>query len=144
MVFPKGANRKEFAADHLDRLLGKSILDRSIHEGSMAENGDACGANQPQKGGDGRRNESHGYGNAGQTSVELGSSGSESAYLQVISTKFANSPHAANDKDDVEKKPKIGEQAIDTEHDKDDGIVGGEVREIVVYTTLNLAEVVRL
>jgi hypothetical protein len=31
MVFPKG-HRKEFAADHLDRLLGKSILDRLVHE----------------------------------------------------------------------------------------------------------------
>lgn len=32
MVFPIGAYRMEFAADHLDRLLGKSILDGSIHE----------------------------------------------------------------------------------------------------------------
>lgn len=43
-----GAYQKELAVDHLDRLLGKSILDRLIQKRSVAENGHASSANQPQ------------------------------------------------------------------------------------------------
>ena len=32
MVFPIRANLLEFAADHLDRLLGKSCIDRLVHK----------------------------------------------------------------------------------------------------------------
>lgn len=110
----------------------------------MAENGDAGGANQPQKGGDGRSNESPRHRNADQASVKLGSGGTEGAYDEIISAQLADSPHATRDKNDVEEKPQVGEQAVDTEHDKNDGIVGGEVGEIVVDATLDLSEVVRL
>src|SRR5699024_3863210 len=54
VVFPIGAYRKEFAADHLDRLLGKSILDWFIHQGSVAKYGHASGTDQPQNSGNRR------------------------------------------------------------------------------------------
>lgn len=110
----------------------------------MAENGDAGGANQPQKCGDGRSNESPRHCNADQASVKLGSGGTEGAYDQIVSTQLADSPHATGDKNDVEEKPQVGEQAVDTEHDENNGIVGGEVGEIVIDATLDLDEVVGL
>lgn len=48
VVFPMRAYQKELAADHLDRLLGKSILDRLIQKRSVSENSHASSANQPQ------------------------------------------------------------------------------------------------
>lgn len=113
----------EFAADHLDRLLGKSILDRAIHERGMAENGDASGSDQPKKRRDRRRNKCHRDSNTGKTSVELRRGGPEGSNFQVASSQLADRPHAANDEDNVEEKPEVGEQAVNAEHDKDHGIV---------------------
>jgi len=44
MVFPIRANLLEFAADHLDRLLGKSCIDRLVHKGSVTESSHTNGS----------------------------------------------------------------------------------------------------
>lgn len=38
MVFPMGARIWELAADHLDRLPGKSLIDGLFHKSGVAEN----------------------------------------------------------------------------------------------------------
>ena len=43
--------------------------------------------------------------------------------VKISSVKLANTPHATNDKDDVQKEPFVGEQAVDAEHSKDNSIV---------------------
>lgn len=40
-VFPMGAQVWEIAADRLDCLPGKSLIDRFVHEGGMAQDGDS-------------------------------------------------------------------------------------------------------
>ncbi|GMF80217.1 unnamed protein product [Aspergillus oryzae] len=46
--------------------------------------------------------------------------------------------------DDHEKQHKVRQQAVDAEHREDRGIVARKVRQVVVHTALNLAEVGRL
>lgn len=71
VVFPFGAGDKEFAADHLDRLLGKSILDWFFHQRCMAQHRHARSANQPQHSGEGRRPQAQRHRDNEQGSVQL-------------------------------------------------------------------------
>jgi hypothetical protein len=71
VVFPMRAYQKELAADHLDRLLGKSILDRFVQQSRVAENGHTSGANEPQGCGEGRGPDTDGNTDNEQSCVEL-------------------------------------------------------------------------
>lgn len=144
MVFPIGAHVWELAADHLDRLPGKSLLEGLIHQSCVAKNDHTAGANEPHDGAEGRRNQADRDGNDVQTGVQLGGGEAGLADLEVLTVKLADEEHAEDDKDDVEEKPGVGEQSVDAEHGKYDGIVAGEVAEVVVDTRLGFGEVLRL
>lgn len=47
-VFPMGAQVWEIAADRLDCLPGKSLIDWFVHERGMAQDGDSRCSNEPQ------------------------------------------------------------------------------------------------
>lgn len=144
VVFPIGAYRKEFAADHLDRLLGKSILDRFIQKSSVTENRHAGGTDQPEHRGDGRGPNTKGHRDDQQTRVELGGVETRHSKVQITTLQFPDSEKTTGDDDDNEQEKRVGQQAVDAEHDKHDGIVAREVGQVVVDTALDLAEVGRL
>lgn len=139
-----GAQLWEIAADRLDRLPRKSLIDGLVQERSVTEDGHATGTNQPQDGGEGRCNESDRHGEHNQTRVELRGRCVNGTNVEIAPTELANGPHAAHDEDNVKEQPKVGDEAVDAEHGKEDGIVAGEVAEIIVDTRLDLAKVLRL
>lgn len=141
MVFPIGAQIWELAADHLDRLPGKSLIDGLIHERSVAENGHARCANEPHKGREGRGNQTQWNGDDEQTRVELRGCGTKGADFEIAAVEAADDKHAENDEDDVEEKEPVGQESVDAQHGKDDSIVGGVMAEIVVDAGLGLAKV---
>ena len=144
VVFPIGAYRKELAADHLDRLLGKSILDRFIHQGSVAEDGDTGGTNQPQGSRKGRSPDAERHANAQQDGVQLRGVETTESQVQVPAFQLANAVETGADEDDHKQQQRVGQQAVDAEHHKDDGIVAGEVGEVVVHPALDFTKVGRL
>lgn len=144
MVFPIGAQIWELAADHLDRLPGKSLIDGLVHERCVAENGHARSTNQPHEGRKRRSNETQWDGDDEQTRVELRRGGTEGADFEIATVEAANDEHADDDKDDVEEQEPVGEQSVDAQHGEDDGIVARVVAEVVVDAGLDLTKVGRL
>lgn len=144
MVFPIGAHVWELAADRLDRLPGKSLLEGLVHDGCVAKNDHTAGANEPHDGAEGRRDQTNRDGNDVQTGVQLRGGEAGLADLEILAVELADEEHAEDDEDDVEKKPGVGQQGVDAEHGKDHGIVAGEVTEIVVDTRLGFGEVLGL
>lgn len=78
-----------------------------------------------------------------KTSVELRHARTRETNVQIPTLELANSVHSSNDQHQREEEGEIREQAVDAEHNKDGGIVGGEVGEVVVDAVLDLAEVCR-
>ena len=144
MVFPIGAQIWELAADHLDRLPGKSLIDGLIHKRSVAEDDHAASTDQPQRRGQRRCDDSYRDRNAVQRRVELRGCEALLAELQVAAVEFANDIVPADNEHDVEEQIEVGEQRIDGEHDKHGRVVAGEVAQVVVDTRLHLAKVGRL
>lgn len=144
MVFPIGAHTWEPAVDHLDRLPGKSLIDRLVHQRRVAKDDDAARAEQPRDGGEGRGDQTDGNGDDGQAGVQLRRGGAQGADLEVASVELANEEHADGDEDDVEEQPPVGKERVDAEHDEDDGIVARVVAQIVVDTRLQLGKVLGL
>lgn len=144
VVFPIGAYRKELAADHLDRLLGKSILDWFVHQRGMAKDGHTGGADQPQKCTEGGCQERRGDGNAEQSRVQLRSVETTEAQIEVAAIELANSKETGGNEDNKEQERPVGQQAVNAEHHKDDRIVAGEVAEVVVDTALDFTKILRL
>jgi hypothetical protein len=72
MVFPMGAQIRELAADHLDRLPGKSLIDGFFQKCGVTEDGHARSANQPQEGREAASNQTQGDGDDEKSSVKLG------------------------------------------------------------------------
>ena len=141
MVFPIGAYRKEFAADHLDRLLGKSILDRFIHKRGVTEDGHTSRSNQPEHGRDGRSPDAQRNRDDQQTGVELGRVKASDAEIQIATFELPDTVETTGHQDDDEEQHGVGQQAVDAQHHKHDGIVAGEVRQVVVDAALDLAKV---
>lgn len=144
MVFPIGAQVWELAADHLDRLPGKSLIDGLVHKRSMANDDQAAGANQPHDSEEGRREKTDRNRNYIQSRVQLRSGEAVLSNLEITAIKLADEPHTGNDEDDVEEQPRVGEQGVDAKHDEHDGIVAGEVAQVVVDAGLHLGEVLGL
>lgn len=144
MVFPIGAHVWELAADHLDRLPRKSLLEGLVHDGCVAKNDHAAGANEPHDGAEGRGDQANGDGNDIKTGVQLRGGEAGLADLEVLAVELADEEHAEDDEDDVKEEPGVGKQGIDAEHGKDHGIVAGEVAEIVVDTRLGFGKVLGL
>ena len=141
MVFPIGALIWEIAADHLDRLPGKSLIDGLVQQRSVADDDHAARADQPHHGAKNPSEQCDGDGDDVETRVQLHRRETVLAELQVAALELADQEHAEGDEDDVEKQPEVGEQAVDAEHGEDDGVVAREVAEVVVDTRLHLAEV---
>ena len=57
----------------LDRLLGKSILDRFVHKAGVGENAGSASSDEPENRGYGRRKDAKGNSDNQEGSVELGS-----------------------------------------------------------------------
>ena len=133
----------ELAADHLDRLLGKSCIDRLVHEGCVAQDRDAVGSDQPQQGCQRARPQEDRHANDQDTSVELGGRQASKTKLQVPSVEPPDDEHAGAHEDDVEEQRRVREQAVDAEHQRHHEIVGGEVAQVVVDARLHLAKVGR-
>lgn len=110
----------------------------------MAQDGDTRSSNEPKHGGEGRSQEAEGHGDAEQGGVELRGGSAPAPDLEVVALQFADTVHATNDEEDEEEQLQVGEQAVDAEHDEDDGIVAGEVAQVVVEPALHGAEVFRL
>lgn len=144
MVFPIGACVWELAADHLDRLPRKSLLQWLVQQRSVAKNDNAAGANQPHDGAERRGDQANRDRNDVQTSVQLGGCKAGLANFEVLAVELPNDVHAENNEDEVEQKPGVGEEGVDAEHHEDDGIVAGEVTQIVVDTRLDLSKVLGL
>ena len=144
VVFPIGAYRKELAADHLDRLLGKSILDWFIHECSVTKDSHTSCANEPEGGSKGGSPETQRHGDTQQRSVELRGIEATEADIQIPTTQLVNPVETAGDQDDNKEENEVGQQAVDAQHHKDHGIVAGEVRQVVVDSALHLTKVGRL
>ncbi|KAB8337210.1 hypothetical protein FH972_021512 [Carpinus fangiana] len=66
------------------------------------------------------------------------------AHVQVSAAEFADAPHAGDDEDDVEQEPEVCDERVDGQHDEDDGIVAGEVGQVVVDSVLDLCKVLGL
>jgi hypothetical protein len=107
----------------------------------MAQDGDARGSNEPEDSRKGRSPETERHSDDQQNSVELRSRGAPASDLEVVALKLANAIHAADDKEDDEEEHQVREQAVDAEHDEHDGIVAGEVSQIVVDSALHFAKV---
>lgn len=144
VVFPIGAYRKELAADHLDRLLGKSILNWFVHQRGVAKDGHTGSADQPHKCSKEGRQERRRDGNAEQSRVQLRSVETAEAQVEVAAVELANSKETARDEDNKEQERPVGQQAVNAEHHKDDRIVAGEVAEVVVDTALDFTKVLGL
>ncbi len=141
MVFPFGAQIWELAADHLDRLPGKSLIDRLVHESSMANDDHAAGANQPHERAEGRSNEPYRDRDDIEGSVELRRGEALLSNLEITTLELADQEHARDDKDNVEQEPDVGEQGVEEEHHKDDGIVAREVAQVIVDAGLGFAKI---
>lgn len=110
----------------------------------MAKNDYAAGADQPHDGADGRRNQAHRNGDDIETRVELGGGNAGLTNLEICAVESSNQVHAGDNEDNVEEEPGVGEEGIDAKHHKDDGIVAGEVAQVVVDARLGLSEIGRL
>lgn len=141
MVFPIGARIREIAADHLDRLPGKSLVDGLVHKRSVAEDDHARCTDEPEQRRKGRRDEAERHGDDEETGVELGGGSAEGANLEVPAVQAADDVHAGNDEDDDEGKKPVGQQRVDAEHGKDHGIVARVAAQVVIDAGLDLAKV---
>lgn len=134
----------EFAADHLDRLLGKSLLDWLVHEGSVTENSDSRGSDQPEHSRERGGPQAKGNRDDEERGVELRRRNSAASKLEIIALELADSVHATNHEADDKEEQQVGEQAVDAKHNKDSGIVAREVAQVIVDSALDLAKVGRL
>ena len=132
MVFPIGAYRMEFAADHLDRLLGKSILDRFIHKRGVTEDSHTSGANEPQHSREGRGPETKRYGNNEKSGVQLGGGRADDSNVQVAALELADAVGASDDEEDDEEQGEVGDEGVDAQHDEHAEVVCREVAQVVV------------
>ena len=110
----------------------------------MSNNANARCADQPQDSADGRRPDTKGNCNNQKTSVELRRSCAGKSNIEVGALELADAEHAANDEYNDEEQEQVCKQAVNAEHDEDDGIVAAEVGQVVVDASLDLAEVLRL
>jgi len=102
---------------------------------------DAGSTNQPQKGCQGGCKEEDRNGDDANGGVELGAGGAPAANLEIIALQLTDAVHTGNDEADDEEEDGVHDQAVDAEHNKDDGIVARKVAQVVVDAALYLAEV---
>lgn len=107
----------------------------------MTEDSHAGSTDQPENSGDRGGPEAERHTNTQQSGVELRSVEATDTKVQIAAVKFSDSVQTGSHEDDDEQEERVGQQTVDTQHNKDDGIVAGEVGQVVVDATLDFAEV---
>jgi len=107
----------------------------------VSENRASRSTNEPQEGRNGRSKETERDGDDEETGVELRRGDTGGSEFEISSLKSSDTPHATNDQEDDKQQQEVGEQRVDAEHHKHDGIVAREISEIVVDSALDLAKV---
>lgn len=143
MVFPMRANLLEFAADHLDRLLGKSCIDRLVHERGVTQDSHTDRSYQPQGSGYRRRPDEDWDADDKQDGVKLGCGEGGHSQLQIAAVKLSNGKEADAHEDHVKEESQVGEEAVDSKHGCQGEVIALEVCQIVIDPALYLAEVCR-
>ena len=143
MVFPMRANLLEFAADHLDRLLGKSCIDRFVHERGVTQHSHTGGSYQPQSSSYWRRPDEDWDADDKQDRVELRCGEGGHSQLQLAAVKLSNCKEADTHEDHVKEESEVGEEAVDSKHGRQGDVVALEVCQVVIDPALYLAEVRR-
>src|ERR1700761_919111 len=110
----------------------------------MTQNSDAAGTDEPEHSPNGTRVDGEWDSDDEKAGVELRRGCPEKADIEIIALQLADSPHATNHQENDEEQRQVGEKAVDEEHDKDGGIVAGEVAKVVVDPALDLAKVLGL
>ena len=141
MVFPKGANFLEFAADHLDRLLGKSCIDRFVHKGCMTQHSHANSSHQPKSRSHRRGPDKDRNANDEQACVELRCCQAREAELEFTAIELPDRKEAYSHEDHIEEEGKVCKQAVDREHHGDGKVIALEVAQVPVDSTLDFAEI---
>lgn len=93
----------------------------------MAQNGDTTSSSKPEHGANWTGKYCEWNGNDGESAIELSGCSVDWANIEVLTTKLANSPHSTNYEDNDKQEGQVREQAVDEEHEEDDGIVAGEI-----------------
>ena len=65
----------------------------------------------------------------------------EPSDVEVLSLKLPDTPHAAHDEHDDKEEGRVGDQAVDAQHDKQYCVVAREVSKVVVHSGLYLSKV---
>jgi len=129
---------------HLDRFLRERCCYIFVHKRSMSNNANARCADQPQDSADWRSPDTERNSNNQKTSVELRGCRAGKSNIEISALEFANAEHAADYEYNDEEQEQVCKQAVNAEHDEEDSIVAAEVGQVVVDTSLDLAEVLRL
>lgn len=110
----------------------------------MTQDGDSRSSNEPKSSRERVGNDCEWDGQNDESSIELCRGGTEETNIKVTTLELADTVHATDDKKNNKGKKPVGEQSIDTQHDKEDGIVASKVAQVVVDSVLDLTEVLRL
>jgi hypothetical protein len=105
----------------------------------MAKDEETRRANNPKHSADRRGEESKGNGDNHETSVKLGGSKSREAKVEVRSSKKRNSVQTKENKTDNKQQQPVGEERIERKETENDGIVGAEVSQVEVDSSLSFA-----
>lgn len=144
MVFPIGAHVWELAADHLDRLPRKSLIDGLVHKRGVANDDNAASAEQPENRAESWGNETQDGDGNNQGSVALRARGAKGSDNEILSIELAEKPETREQEDDVEEQKRAGNQGVDAQDEEAGSVVAREVAQVVVDTRLHLGEVGRL
>lgn len=141
MVFPIGARVWELAADHLDRLPRKSLIDRLVHHSGVTNDGYTASTKQPQDSAESRGNEAKDGDSDEQTGVELRRSSTKGTDDEVLTAEATQNPQTGDKQDNIEQQKRACDEGVDAQNEEDDHVVAGELSEVVVDAGLHLAEV---
>lgn len=106
----------------------------------MSQDRNSTSTNQPQNSGDWAGPEGQWNTNNKHTTPKLVCRGTERSNLKVSSIELADSVDTTGDKNNQDHQVGVCEDGIEGEEDKDEGIVGGEVGEVVGYSGLSFTQ----
>lgn len=104
----------------------------------MAKNEEAGRTNNPQNGADGRGEKAKRNGHNHQTGVELGGGEGGEAEVEVGATKEGDSIQTQEDKANHKQQQPVGEQRVERKQTENNRVVGAEVSQVEVDSSLGL------
>lgn len=93
----------------------------------MAQNGDTASSSEPEHGANWTGKYCQRDGNDGESAIELSGCSMDWTNIEVLAVQLANPPHSTDYENDDKQEGQVREQAVDEEHEEDNGIVAGEV-----------------